>query len=64
MNPTQQKEVVHYIAVFAVLAAAWTPLMQFFGGDIKPTLVAGFAVFVVADQLAHKYILKERGTWI
>jgi hypothetical protein len=64
MNPTLQKELLHYAIVFAVLAAAWTPLMQFFGGDIKPTLVAGFVVFVLADQLAHKYILKERGTWV
>jgi hypothetical protein len=47
-------DLLHYVIVYGVLLAAWIPLMDFFGGNVAYTAVAGFAVFIVADKMAHK----------
>ncbi len=54
-----QRLVLHYIAVYAVLLGTWVPMMSFFGGNVILTAIFGFFIFVGADMLAHK-ILKVR----
>ena len=54
------KELLHYIVVFGILAGSWTHIMEYFGGEIIPTVITGFVVFVVSDQLAHKLLLGEK----
>lgn len=54
-----QRLVLHYVLVYAVLLGTWVPMMGFFGGNIYLTSIFGFFIFVGADMLAHK-ILKVR----
>jgi hypothetical protein len=59
-KPKGQMEWAHYAIVFAVILVSWIPLMDYWKGDLTPTALSSFAVFVVVDQLAHKYMLGER----
>lgn len=53
-------ELLHYVVVYGVLVASWLPIMNYFKDDINLTVATGLVVFIVADQLAHKYILNEK----
>ena len=59
-KPSMAMELLHYIVVYAVLAGSWTSIMNYFKGDVVPTAITGFIVFVVADILAHRFILGEK----
>ncbi len=52
-------ELTHYVVVFAVILASWIPLMNYFQNDVGKTALSALVVFIIADQLAHKIILKE-----
>ena len=55
-------ELLHYIVVFAVIAVSWVPMMGLMGGNTWYTLASVFGVFVIVDQLAHIYLLKEQAS--
>jgi len=57
------KELLHYAVVFAVILLAWVPVMDYFNDDIYLTSGAVFLIFILADQLAHKILLKEKTLW-
>jgi hypothetical protein len=59
-KPNMAMELLHYVVVYAVLAGSWTTIMNYFKGDLMLTVVTGFIVFVVADILAHRFILGEK----
>lgn len=49
-----KNELLHYIAVYAVLLFAWVQAMELFGGDLNLVGVAVFLVFIAADKVAHR----------
>lgn len=62
MNKKYEKpalELLHYVLVFAVIAGTWTTIMDYFAGSIFPTLGVSFVLFVIADKIAHKYLMGE-----
>lgn len=53
-------KIVHYVLVYIALLLAWTPIMNYWQGDVARTAATAFVVFVVADQIAEKYLLGEK----
>jgi len=52
-------ELLHYIVVYAVILAAWIPLMEFFADNVFYTAFTVFIIFIAADQLMHRFVLGE-----
>jgi hypothetical protein len=55
-----KNEILHYIFVYAVLLGLWPEAMKWFRNDIYLTAGAVFVGFIVADKIAHKYIMHEK----
>jgi len=51
-------DLLHYAILFAFLLLSWVPAMNYFNGDVLPTALLIFTIFVVIDKTMH-YLMGE-----
>ena len=56
-------ELMHYVVLSAVLLGGWVWLMGVFAGNLTYIIGSWVVLFVIADQLLHKWILDEDFMW-
>jgi len=55
------KELIHYVAVYSAILFAW-PFFMAWG--IGVAVIGTGVSFIVADQLAHRFIIGEKTQYI
>jgi hypothetical protein len=49
-------DLLHYVAVYGVILAAWVPVMNYFNANVGLTALAVFGIFIAADKIAHSIL--------